>query len=381
MPLDLGNIKSANTIPADSSVSSNKLASGAVTLDKLGTDAVIPRISTIEVTDSSWTVLDDTAVDTSGGYIKITGSGFLTGCNVVIGTTTATSVTVVNSTTLRVQVPALSAATYNVYAVNTDGGTGTKINGLTYSALPSWVTSSSLSATSGVAFSTQLSATEATSYALVSGSSLPTGATLTSGGLLSGTITVANPTTYNFTINAVDAQNQDSQRAFSLAVSTLAGIRCRYMRIVQTSTAYGNHTVWQLIVKGNTDANGTQRFLFNDSAIRSAITAPAASWGNGFAQIDGSTGAFQTYFRNTAGLASGGYYYYISDANANISYTFDFTTAFPTICEVWISGVATNGYTYYNNGYVQFSLNGTTWSNNYALTGANAYNDIPPVVL
>ena len=46
-------------------------------------------ISNIQVTDSGYTVLDDTAVDTAGGYIKITGSGFASGCSVLINQTAA----------------------------------------------------------------------------------------------------------------------------------------------------------------------------------------------------------------------------------------------------------------------------------------------------
>lgn len=71
-------------------------------------------ITQVQITDSSWTVLDDSAVSTSGGYIVVTGNNFQSGCNVIIDRTNATSVTFVNSTTLRVQVPAMSAGTYVV---------------------------------------------------------------------------------------------------------------------------------------------------------------------------------------------------------------------------------------------------------------------------
>jgi len=36
-----------------------------------------PTISQIQITDNSYNVLDDTAVSTDGGYIKITGSGLV----------------------------------------------------------------------------------------------------------------------------------------------------------------------------------------------------------------------------------------------------------------------------------------------------------------
>ena len=50
-----------------------------------------PKITNIQVTNSSYTVLDDTAVDTAGGYIKITGTGFVAGCQVLVNLITAIS--------------------------------------------------------------------------------------------------------------------------------------------------------------------------------------------------------------------------------------------------------------------------------------------------
>jgi hypothetical protein len=190
------------------------------TLAELGSG---PTVTNIQITNSSYVVLDDTAVSTSGGYIKITGTNFASGCEVIIGTTNATAVALVSSTVLNVQVPALSAGTYVVYVVNIDGSVAIRVNGLTFSGTPTWVTGSTL--TSGavnVAISIQLSATgdAPLTYSLASGSSLPSGLTLTSGGLLSGTITgITVETIYNFTIDAIDAQLQESPRSFSITIS------------------------------------------------------------------------------------------------------------------------------------------------------------------
>jgi len=221
MPISFTTTKSANTVPADSSVSSDKLVSGAVTFAKLASDAIFPRIVSIQITDSSYTVLDDTAVDIAGGYIKINGTGFKSGCSVLINNTSATSTTFVNSNEIRAQLPASNAGTYIVYVSNSDGGTATKVNGITFSATPSWVTSSSLNnGASGQSYSFQLSATSATSYSLQSGSSLPSGLTLSSSGLISGTApSVLSETSYSFTIVATDAELQDSPRTFSLPVT------------------------------------------------------------------------------------------------------------------------------------------------------------------
>ena len=180
-----------------------------------------PKITGVTVTDNAWTVLDDTAVDVLGGYIKITGSGFNTGCLVYINQTLATATTYISSTEVRAQLPATAAGTYALYLVNSDGGVGIRLPGVTFSASPSWQTSSSLGELyDGVAISLSLTASEATSYTLVSGS-LPPGLTLnTSTGAITGTIVgVTADTTYSFIVRATDAQNQDSPRTFTVNVA------------------------------------------------------------------------------------------------------------------------------------------------------------------
>ena len=106
-----------------------------------------PKISNIAVTDSSYTVVDDTAVSTAGGNIQITGTNFVTGCQVLVNTTAATAVTFVSSTTVRAQLPATTAGTYVVYLVNPDGGVAIRVNGVSFGASPSWSTGSSLPGT------------------------------------------------------------------------------------------------------------------------------------------------------------------------------------------------------------------------------------------
>ncbi len=98
-------------------------------------------ISSVQIADSSYNVLDDTAANTGGGFLVINGTGFTNQCVVIVGTTNATSTTFANTRQLRAQVPALSAATYPVYVVDSvTGATAIKINGLTYSPFPAWST-------------------------------------------------------------------------------------------------------------------------------------------------------------------------------------------------------------------------------------------------
>jgi len=179
-----------------------------------------PTVTNIQITDSSYNVLDDTAIALTGGYIKITGTNFASGCTVIVNSTNATSTTFVNSTTINAQIGAMSAGTYVVYVVNTDGSVAIRVNGLTFSSEPAWVTGSTLpTGAADASISIQLDATSATTYTLQAGSSLPSGLSLSSGGLISGTVSISTETTYNFTIVATDAELQDSPRAFSITIT------------------------------------------------------------------------------------------------------------------------------------------------------------------
>lgn len=191
------------------------------TLESIGRG---PTISNVQVTNSSFVVVNDTAVSTAGGYIKITGANFASGVQVYVGSALATSVAFVSSTVINVQVPARVAGSYDLYVINNDGSFGIKLNGITFNPVDvTWVTNSTLTTqATGVPISIQLSATGAIGYQLQTGSNLPTGLTLSTNGLLSGTITVLNDTTYGFTIEAYDAELQDSPRTFSLTVSLAA---------------------------------------------------------------------------------------------------------------------------------------------------------------
>jgi hypothetical protein len=215
-----------------------------------------PKIQSVQVANSTYVVKDDTAVNVAGGYIVVTGQGFQSNCQVLIsdGTTSnlACSVSFVSSTTLRAQVPAKSAGTYTVYLINGDGDTAIRVNALQYSAEPTWVTTSPLaSQLEDSNVSIQLSASGASSYVLQTGSSLPTGLTLASNGLISGTVNtnVSVDTTFNFTVEAIDAENQETPKAFSVSI------------VVADPNFY--RTV--LLLDGN-GTNGANNNVFRDSS-------------------------------------------------------------------------------------------------------------------
>jgi alpha-tubulin suppressor-like RCC1 family protein len=182
-------------------------------------NALAPKITTVSYANSAFTVLDDTAVNTGGGYIVITGENFQNGATVIVDNTSASAVTYVNSNVLNVQVPTKSAASYNLYVVNPNGGTGIRTSGITYSGTPTWVTSSLLTTqVNNAPFAITLSATGATSYTVANGYTLPAGTALLSNGYFYGTVTVASETLYSFNVVATDAELQDSIRAFGLTV-------------------------------------------------------------------------------------------------------------------------------------------------------------------
>jgi hypothetical protein len=234
----LSSTGSAINLPAGSTVGGGSIASGGDVATGGG-----PKITNLQVTDNSYTVLDDTAVDTAGGYIRITGTGFSAGCQVLINNIPATSTTFVSATEVRAQVPATAAGTYVVYLVNADGGVAIRVNGITFSATPTWVTGSALAGDVDSAISIQLSATSATTYTLQAGSTLPTGLTLSASGLISGTVTgLENDTSYSFTVVATDAENQDSPRTFTITITTRFDV-ARSLRFNRLDTAYLSRTI------------------------------------------------------------------------------------------------------------------------------------------
>jgi hypothetical protein len=194
------------------------------------------KISTTNIQDTALTTLlgpkvttivypgTETATDTAGGEtINLTGNGFQSGCSVLVASTSASVVTFISSTQISFTAPAQSAGTYVIYVINPDGGTAISIPGISYSGTPNWTTTAGSLGTAYEAgsISATLTATgdAPITYVLATGT-LPTGSSLASNGTLSGTApATASITTYNFTITAKDAQNQTTNRSFSLTIN------------------------------------------------------------------------------------------------------------------------------------------------------------------
>lgn len=187
--------------------------------------APIPTINNFVVTDGSYQPTGDTAADPAGGQtIVLNGSGFAAGATIMVGSTVITPVTYLGPTRLAFTSLAASSGSYTVFVTNTTGGTGILVPGLVYSGLPTFTTPAgslgSYYETTAINNTIVATGDAPITYSVSSGS-LPPGSTLSSGGELTGTSPVdASSTTYSFTIQATDAEFQDSYRSFSLTINT-----------------------------------------------------------------------------------------------------------------------------------------------------------------
>jgi hypothetical protein len=216
------NVNSAYNTAAVQTSNSKTIAPDTAVLRETSGGAFAPTITAVAITNSDYNIIDDTNVSTGGGYIRITGTGFVSGCVVYIGGVAALSTTLLNSTQVNVQINATSSNTLHVYLVNPDGSAAIYLSGITFSGVPSWVTDSTIpGVVNEVAFSIGLSATSnsTVAYSLTAGSALPPGTTLTSAGVFSGTVSgLSADTTYSFSVTATDLELQDTPRTFSVTV-------------------------------------------------------------------------------------------------------------------------------------------------------------------
>jgi hypothetical protein len=124
---------------------------------------------------------------TSGGTsVTITGTGFLSGATVNIGGTAATNVVVVNSTSITARTPAHTVGAVNVVVTNTDGQSGTRTNGYTYTSPNPAPTVTGILPTSGT--------TNGGTSVAISGTGFLSGATVSIGGAAATNVIVVNST-------------------------------------------------------------------------------------------------------------------------------------------------------------------------------------------
>lgn len=186
---------------------------------------VAPVITTVVSTDAFYANIDDTAILSTGGYVRIFGSGFTSSATVYLNGNAVVSNTFVNSGEIRALLPGYIAGTTATLMVFNGAAGAIYLTGVAYSNAPSWVTATGSLATvyetTPINNTVQATGDGSITYAIDSGN-LPSGVNLNPlTGVLSGTAPAdSGSTTYNFTIRATDAQNQDSYRLFSLTINT-----------------------------------------------------------------------------------------------------------------------------------------------------------------
>lgn len=212
---------------ANTQIQSEQIADNAITEDKIASNSVTSAKVLDGATGPQVTSVSGVLTPSVAGDITITGVGF-SGSNVFVdvGVTTAltaaTSVTNTSSTSLTATIPALSAGTYKLHVVNSDGKSAMFPTGVLVSVAPTWTTAAGAldQGLAGESYSATVAASSdsAITYSVKSGSSLPAGLSLNSStGVISGTMpSDSSNTTYNFTLTATDAESQEADRAFSI---------------------------------------------------------------------------------------------------------------------------------------------------------------------
>jgi hypothetical protein len=275
-----------------------------------------PAITSVIVTDSGYSNLDDTAVATSNSFIKIIGTGFSSGANVYVGGTQvpAANVTFTSSTELRVALPVLTSGANNTLSVfNPTGSGGISASELLASGFPTVTTTSYLQ--NSLTVNAQILATGdgTLTYALKSGSSLPAGVSLAANGVISGTVT--GDSTTIFTVLVSDSQNQTTQQDITLVISNV--------------DSFFNYTPL-LLQADNTSNNATNNSFVDSSNNYNIVTASGTP-------IQGSINPFGV--GNWSNSFNGSTQYLTLPSNA----AFSFGTGNFTI-EYWVNPVSHVSY-------------------------------------
>ena len=166
-----------------------------------------------------------TAADPAGGEtITVTGTGFDYGATVTVGGTAAPAVSYVSGTQITFTTPAKAAGDYDIVVTNTDTGSATFINGISYNGIPTWTTAAGSLGTfaSNTTISTiTLQATEPDAGTItfsITNGALPTGLSLTGANIDGTTALETADTLYTFTVTATDDESQATPRTFTITV-------------------------------------------------------------------------------------------------------------------------------------------------------------------
>lgn len=285
-------------------------------------------ISNVAITDNTYAnvLSGDTAIGSSGGFVRITGSGFQANAGVFFNNVRIAN-TFVSSTRINANIPATTAGTYNFYVFNNDGSGANFSPGVVTSGFPTiTVTSYSIAPTSN----TQITATgdAPLSFSIQPGSSNTGNFTVNTAGYI-GATTVAEGA-YTLTVVVDDAQNQSTQA--DLTINVLS------------TEPYFNLTTLLLPGNGNNTANN-QAFI-DSSTNNFAITRNGNATQGTFTPF--SQTGWSNYFDGTGDTLSW----------PGTSLTGDFTAE----CWVYKTAVDASGYTnvFWGIENNQFAFDNTT---------------------
>ena len=203
-------------------------------------------VSSVVVTDASYVELDDTAVSTSGGYVKIKGYGFVPNCKVYFNNALVSN-TYVSSTEYRAVIPATAVGSYPLMIFNSKLNSGVIYANLATSGFPSFTTTSYSTTSSFVSIQLVAAGDAPLTYTLYSGT-LPDGLSLSSSGLISGTVSGVSTSTFDVLLN--DAQNQTTQQTITLIINS-SDIYWKYTTLLLSG---------EVLASNNANANATTIF-------------------------------------------------------------------------------------------------------------------------
>ena len=154
---------------------------------------------------------------TGGTSITISGTNFVAGATVSLGSSAATGVAVVNGTTITATTPAGAAGTVNMTVTNPDGQSGTLSNAFTYNLTAPTVSnvSPSTGLTAGGTAITITGTNFAAGAAVSLGGSPATGVTVVNGTTIAATTPAHAAGAVNITVTNTDGQNGTLTAGFS----------------------------------------------------------------------------------------------------------------------------------------------------------------------
>jgi hypothetical protein len=212
-------------------ITAANLVANAITTSRLSDSIAVDQVDSTLISPTITSVTYDAqtaATPNTANTITITGTGFDSNTQVLINNQLCSSVTYISTTQLQAVTPLLAAGAYDLLVNNSYSLFCLKKNYVNFDLGPAWTTAAGVlgSVNESTEISTVISPVVATSnstvrYSYKDGIMPPGTAINTDTGQLTGITTQVvsgSSTTYYFTLNAIDAENQSTPRTFGVTV-------------------------------------------------------------------------------------------------------------------------------------------------------------------